>query len=205
MQAESGMQTMAKTQGFPELERASRPTAPALRVANNEAVAPPRLGNLGRLFDAHHDRVFRAAYRVTGNIPDAEDVLQTVFLRLLKHEHDFDSVEDAGNYLYRAGVNAALDLMRSKKSSGSEPLEDAAPPDTGWKPDRSHHSPELRDRLRDAVAQLHPTAAEMFVLRYFEGYDNTEVARLMDTSEGTVAVTLHRTRTRLQKELGGIR
>ena len=52
---------------------------------------------------------------------------------------------------------------------------------------------------------LHPTAGEMFILRYFEGYDNAEVAQMMDTSEGTVAVTLHRTRARLQKELGGIR
>jgi RNA polymerase sigma-70 factor (ECF subfamily) len=165
-----------------------------------------RLVDLEKLFTAHHDRVFRAAYRVTGNTSDAEDVLQTVFLRLLKHEHDFTSIEDAGNYLYRAGVNAALDLVRSKKSAPSEPLEEHAPADRGgWRPDRGHHSPELRDHLRDAVAQLHPTAAEMFVLRYFEGYDNTEVARLMDTSEGTVAVTLHRTRARLQKELGGIR
>ena len=63
----------------------------------------------------------------------------------------------------------------------------------------------MRDALRSAVAQLHATAAEMFVLRYFEGYDNAEVAKMMDTSEGTVAVTLHRTRARLQKELGGIR
>ena len=55
------------------------------------------------------------------------------------------------------------------------------------------------------MAQLHPVAAEMFVPRYFEEYDNAEVARMMETSEGTVAVTLHRTRARLQKELGGIR
>ena len=45
----------------------------------------------------------------------------------------------------------------------------------------------------------------MFILRYFEGYDNAEVAKMMETSEGTVAVTLHRTRARLQKELEGIR
>jgi RNA polymerase sigma factor (sigma-70 family) len=45
----------------------------------------------------------------------------------------------------------------------------------------------------------------MFVLRYFEGFDNAEIARIMSTSEGTVAVTLHRTRARLQKELGGIK
>jgi RNA polymerase sigma-70 factor (ECF subfamily) len=175
-------------------------------VANNEAVAPPqRLGALEQLFVTHHDRVFRAAYRVTGNTSDAEDVLQTVFLRILKHEHGFESIDDAGNYLYRAGVNAALDLMRSKKTAASEPLEEGVPADAGWRPDRAHHAPQLRDQLREAVARLHPTAAEMFVLRYFEGYDNAEVARMMDTSEGTVAVTLHRTRARLQKELGGIR
>jgi RNA polymerase sigma-70 factor (ECF subfamily) len=63
---------------------------------------------------------------------------------------------------------------------------------------------EVRDSLRQAVSRLHPTAAEMFVLRYFEGYDNAEVARIMDTSEGSVAVTLHRTRARLQKELAPV-
>ena len=197
---------MAQTAGFPGAGRIGPQAVPPLGVLANNGAVTTRLVDLEKLFTAHHDRVFRAAYRVTGNTSDAEDVLQTVFLRLLKHEHDFASVEDAGNYLYRAGVNAALDLVRSKKSAHSEPLEEHAPADGGgWRPDRGHHSPELRDRLRDAVAQLHPTAAEMFVLRYFEGYDNTEVARLMDTSEGTVAVTLHRTRARLQKELGGIR
>jgi RNA polymerase sigma-70 factor (ECF subfamily) len=199
------MHTMAQITGFPGARQAASRTAPLTLVANNEAVAPQRLGNLEQLFVAHHDRVFRAAYRVTGNTSDAEDVLQTVFLRILKHEHDFASVDDAGNYLYRAGVNAALDLMRSRRSAASEPLEEGAPEGGGWKPDRGHHAPEVRDQLRGAVARLHPTAAEMFVLRYFEGYDNAEVARMMETSEGTVAVTLHRTRTRLQKELGGIR
>jgi RNA polymerase sigma-70 factor (ECF subfamily) len=164
-----------------------------------------RLAELERLFLAHHERVFKAAYRVTGNSSDAEDVLQTVFLRLLRNQHDFSDLDDAGNYLYRAGVNAAVDIVRSRKSAAAVPLEEQAPHDSHWVPDRTHHSPELRARLRDAVAQLHPTAAEMFVLRYFEGYDNAEVAQICNTSEGTVAVTLHRTRTRLQKELGGIR
>ena len=164
-----------------------------------------RLADLEKLFLAHNDRVYRAAYRVTGNASDAEDVLQTVFLRLLRQGSDFKSVEDAGNYLYRAGVNAALDIVRSRRSAAAVPLGEEAPHESAWKPDRGHHSPELRDKLRSAIAQLHETAAEMFVLRYFEGFDNAEIARLMSTSEGTVAVTLHRTRARLQKELGGIK
>jgi RNA polymerase sigma-70 factor (ECF subfamily) len=161
-----------------------------------------RLDAIEKVFLAHHERVFRAAYRVTGSAADAEDVLQTVFLRLLRNDHDLSDVENAGNYLHRAGVNAALDLVRSKRES--VPFEDMLPRhgrDSGWKPDRGYHPAELRDWLRRSVGQLHPTAAEMFALRYFEGLDNPEIARLMGTSEGTVAVTLHRTRARLQKEI----
>jgi RNA polymerase sigma-70 factor (ECF subfamily) len=158
-----------------------------------------KVQEIERIFIAHHERVFRAAYRVTGNATDAEDVLQSVFLRLLRHEHDFRGVEDAGNYLYRAGVNAALDLVRSRRPA--VPIEEAKVDDASWTPDRQHDPSQLRDWLRRAVAQLHPTAAEMFALRYFEGYENAEVAKLMNTSEGTVAVTLHRTRARLQREI----
>ena len=172
------------------------------------AVMTEKAERLEEIFRAHHDRVFRAAYRVTGNASDAEDVLQTVFLRLLKHGHSFAGIDDAGRYLHRAGVNAALDIMRSRKSSGVVPLDDVelnTIRDPGFSPSDHQDASERRAVLRAAVAGLHPTAAEMFVLRYFEGYDNAEVAKMMETSEGTVAVTLHRTRTRLQKDLGGIR
>ena len=169
------------------------------------ADVPTDVEELERLFDDHHQRVFRAAFRVTGNISDAEDVLQTVFLRLLRQEHPIQGFKDAANYLYRAGVNAAVDLLRSRRTAaqvsmeeaferGREPAEEAQPLD---------EAAVLRESLRRAIARLHPTAAEMFVLRYFEGYENAEVARLMETSEGTVAVTLHRTRARLQRELAG--
>lgn len=171
------------------------------------AVKPPT-GDIESIFEAHHDRVYRAAYRVTGNASDAEDVLQTVFLRLLRQSHSFQGIDDAGRYLHRAGVNAALDLMRSRKSANSVPLEGVelnTLRDPGQSPSESQDASEQRRALRAAVAQLHPTAGEMFILRYFEGYDNAEVAKMMDTSEGTVAVTLHRTRVRLQKELGGVR
>lgn len=182
------------------------PPQRAFFMSDNDGVAPQTNPGLESVYLAHHEKVYRAAYRVTGNASDAEDVLQTVFLRLLRNEHSFQSVDDAANYLYRAGVNAALDLVRARKVRGTSELDEhAPPPGESWKPDRAHFSPELRERLRKAVSQLHETAAEMFVLRYFEGYDNAEVAKILSTSEGTVAVTLHRTRVRLQKELGGIR
>ncbi|MGH9631467.1 MAG: RNA polymerase sigma factor, partial [Bryobacteraceae bacterium] len=156
-------------------------------------------------FEAHHARVFRAAYRVTGNVSDAEDVTQTVFLRLLRRDHDTarKEVENLESYLYRAALNVALDVVRARRASGSIPLGEAehvAQQDPSSSPERRHSSGEVRAWLREAVTRLHRTAAEMFVLRYFEGHDNREVARLMSTSESVVAVTLHRTRTRLQEQ-----
>ena len=180
----------------------------ALQTSMERTAVADRTEDLEKVFLAHHDRVFRAAYRVTGNASDSEDVLQTVFLRLLRIGHTFTGVEDAGRYLHRAGVNAALDVMRSRKSAGAVPLDEIelnTLRDPDRNPSQQQDASEMRDVMRAAIARLHPTAAEMFVLRYFEGYDNAEVAKMMETSEGTVAVTLHRTRARLQKELGGIR
>ena len=155
----------------------------------------------------HHNRlVFRAAYRVTGNAGDAEDVMQTVFLRLLKREHSLNLGENPEGYLHRAAVNAALDLLRSRKGKRSIPLDDVThpPADKTPGPEARHQASELRDWLREAIARLNSTAAEMFTLRYFEGYGNQEIAALMGTSQGTVAVTLHRTRSRLQEEIGNL-
>ena len=75
-------------------------------------------------------------------------------------------------------------------------------------PERLQGSGEIREWLRGALARLNPRIAEMFMLRFFEGKDNPEIARLLKTTPGTVAVTLSRTRDRLQKEyrayLGGV-
>jgi RNA polymerase sigma factor (sigma-70 family) len=73
---------------------------------------PP--GVLEILFRAHHERVFRTAHRITGSAADAEDVLQTVFLRLVKSHESVNLAEHPEAYLSRAAINASLDLMRSR-------------------------------------------------------------------------------------------
>ncbi len=155
-------------------------------------------GELEQIFHDHRARVFRAAYRITGNVNDAEDVLQTVFLRLARRD-DPGAVNNLESYLYRAAINAALDLLRSRKTSADVPLDDVAPQNQAFS-SGLHHSADLRVWLRQALAQLSARHAEMFALRYFEGYDNREIAHMLDTSQAVVAVTLHRTRGQLQKE-----
>lgn len=162
---------------------------------------------LEAMFQGHHDRVFRTAYRVTGNAADAEDVLQTVFLRLARGTQS-SNPENPEGYFARAAINASLDLLRSRKRSKAVAVDDiderqsAAPLALHENPATQHEDRELRQLIRAAVARLGPTSAQMFALRYFEGHSNGEIARLMQTSALVVGVTLHRARTRLRKEIG---
>ena len=163
------------------------------------------------VFRRYHPLVFRAACRVTGNATDAEDVLQTVFLRLVRRGENLGDIAGMESYLYRAAVNAALDLVRSRQRNQDVPLEEAAShamADTRLAPDRAHSAGELRDWLRAAVARLSPTAGAALALRFFEDKSNAEIAGILGTTPATVAVTLHRARSRIEHEfrenLGGI-
>lgn len=152
-----------------------------------------------RLFADHKELVFRAAYRITGNSSDAEDVLQTVFLRLLRLAQP-PEIRHLRAYLHRAAVNAALDLLRARKESHHLPLEEH--PDIAGETSASsrQESGELRSWLRQALAELNPKWAEMFILRFIEDYSNREIAGMMKTSAAAVAVALHRTRAHLKKD-----
>jgi RNA polymerase sigma-70 factor (ECF subfamily) len=149
---------------------------------------------LDQLYSAHNAMVFRTAHRITGNAEDAEDVLQTVFLRLLKRD-DLSEIDNPESYLRRSAVNAALDIVRARQADNTLELERM--PASG----SCTELRDLRDTLRRALAKLPDRTAEMFALRFFEGYTNPEIAKIMGLSQIVVAVTVHRTRKKLQEEL----
>jgi RNA polymerase sigma-70 factor, ECF subfamily len=170
-------------------------------AAVNETALPESFG-LESAFLQHQRRVFRAAFRITGNAQDAEDVLQTVFLRLARQGQGTLAVANPPSYLYRAAVNAALDLLRARRERPTVALEEAqgSPDGSGWRPDQVHEAAELRAWLRRAIAALPPRAAVVFALRHLEGHENKEIARALGMSRVAVAVTLHRARHRLRQE-----
>jgi RNA polymerase sigma-70 factor (ECF subfamily) len=179
-----------------DYKEGSLPAAAARAV---EAITPA--GELGEIFQAHHARVFRAAFRITWNAADAEDILGTVFLRLVRQSGPIEHLE---SYLHRAAVNAALDVVRARRERGNIPLDVVAPvlaEAAHLEPDRQLETQELRDRLRQAIARLSPRAGEIFVLRYLEGYGNRDIARLLGVSQIRVGVSLHRSRRQLQGDL----
>lgn len=166
----------------------------AVPTAAGEALA----NDFEELFRDHHSLVYRTAYSVTGNRHDAEDVLQTIFLRLLRRlPHDFD--RNPKGYLYRAAVNLSLNIVRSRKreapADGLECL--AAPVD----PALATADDPIRRGLLDAIAQLKPRAVEILILHYEHDYSDAQIAQMLGTTRGTIAVTLYRTRARLKKLL----
>jgi RNA polymerase sigma-70 factor (ECF subfamily) len=164
-----------------------------------EPMANTQTGYLEELFWAHNERVIRAAYRITGNMADAEDVAQAVFIRLAGTSRD--SIANAESYLYRAAINGALDLLRRRKSEVElDTAGDVVSSAPANSPERLLSSKELAAWLRKALTGVSPVAAEMFVLRFIEDLDNAQIARMLGTSRAVVAVRLHQVRAKLKKD-----
>ena len=130
-----------------------------------------------------------------GSRADAEDVLQTVFVRLLSGtEHD-EAARRPAAYFRRAAVNAAVDLLRRRAVRAETAYDDTAP----------HAAVEsallLKEQLRRAIATLDSEDATLFVLRFVEGLSNQELADQFQLEKNNVAVRLHRIRLRLQAEM----
>jgi RNA polymerase sigma-70 factor (ECF subfamily) len=136
------------------------------------------------------ERVVRIAYQITGDLEDARDVAQWVFVRLWKVLRRFDPGRRFDTWLYRITVNAAIDMLREKGPRGAlQPL----PEDPSVLPDketpsaeRSLDLAELQRAFLHLSARLAPKQRAAFVLREIEGLTTEEVARALGVRESTV-------------------
>jgi RNA polymerase sigma-70 factor, ECF subfamily len=171
-----------------------------LQLAIDGELVVTQPSDFSRVFEAYHGLIFRTAYRITGNAADAEDVLQTIFLRLLRQPPSTQVLGNEESYLRRAAINTSLDLLRTRQSNRAVPLKEDAL--RGMQPSGGDLPVcELKDCLRRAFASLSVRSAEVFALRHFEGFTNQQIAKALNISNVLVAVTLHRTRRQLQKEI----
>ena len=154
---------------------------------------------LEELFLEHCQMVYRTAYAITGHRQDAEDVLQSIFVKLLQRGVTPEVRQHPGRYLHRAAVNLSINVLRTRKRrrvvDGIDTLEMPAPADTREDvPERE----ERHERLTEAMASLKPRALEILLLHYKHDYTDAQIAALLGTSRGTIAVTLFRIRARLR-------
>lgn len=162
-------------------------------------------GDYEQVFRQYHRLIVGTAYRVTGSSDDAEDVLQTVFMRLLRRWAELDLSSNPGAYLRRAAVNASLDLLRARTRAASVPLDEVTyevEETTEASPEQNRLDAEMRSRLRQALTALSDKSAQVFTLRYLEEVDNKEIAGMLEMSQTAVAVMLHRARHKIRQQLG---
>jgi RNA polymerase sigma-70 factor, ECF subfamily len=155
--------------------------------------------DFAEIFQQYSPMVYRTARAVTGNEEDAEDVLQTIFLRLIRSEYTGQLRKNPKAYFYRAAVNASLDLLRTRsRRTFTHKVDHLSAPAAI---SNLQFDDELHERLTQALMNLSPEAAHVLVLRYVHNYSEAEISKLLGKSRGAIALRLFRLRARLKKAL----
>jgi RNA polymerase sigma-70 factor (ECF subfamily) len=173
-------------------------------VAAPTPITVPSADEFGQIYREHAPLVYRTAWGVLGSREDAEDVLQAVFLKLLRRELPPDLQKNPKAYLHKAAVTVSLDVLKARRRRpvlvdvGDVERLEVSTPASGARFDEATH-----ERLYEAIAKLSAEAAELLALRYTESTSIVEIAKRLGVSRTAVAVRLFRSRATLRALLRG--
>jgi len=153
-----------------------------------------------QIYRDHAPLVYRTVWGVLGSREDAEDVLQAIFLRLLRREFPPDLQRNPKAYLYRAAVNESLNILRARRRQPVL-LDDAGRFEAPAVSSSSAFGEEMHQRLHEAITRLSPEAAEVLILRYMHSKSTAEIGKMLGVSRTVIGVRLFRARARLKKLL----
>lgn len=146
------------------------------------------------LAETYADAILRLSYTYLKNTHDAQDICQTVFVKLLTEPREFESREHERAYVLRMAANACKDLLKSpwrKRTCGLESCMEVPAPETA------------NGSLLAAVNDLPPHYRAVIYLYYYEGYQAAEIGAILGVPTATVHTRLVRGRARLRELLGG--
>ncbi|MDA2918105.1 sigma-70 family RNA polymerase sigma factor [Desulfobacterota bacterium AH_259_B03_O07] len=170
---------------------------------------------LGEIFNRYVEKVYGIALRITGNPSYAEEVLQEVFLTLIKKAHTFRGEAKLSSWVYRVTVNASfMHLRAEKKYESNVSLDNYVPYDEkgtlmgkikakDWssRPDIIIFSKEALETIEKSVNELPESFRIVYHLRDVEGLSNEEISKILDLSVPAVKSRLHRARLFLRDRL----
>jgi RNA polymerase sigma factor (sigma-70 family) len=156
------------------------------------AVRDGDIPKLGLLFERYHVALFDFLSRMTGDRTAAEDLVQDIFVRILKYRSTFRDGGSFETWLFRIARNARADYFRTRHAV--EPLtnEALAQPEAAPGPIRQFETEEDRQRLKQALLQLREDKREVIVLARYRGMTHEQIAELLGIETGAVKVRLHR-------------
>jgi RNA polymerase sigma-70 factor, ECF subfamily len=148
---------------------------------------------IARMVEAYSDMLLRLALNRTQNLTEAEDIVQTVYLRLLRASPAFRNVEHEKSWLLRTAINLCKDYKKSAVRRTNVPLEEAA----------QTVLPHETQEVLDSVNRLPEAERYTVYLYYFERMPIGEIAHILGEKEGTVSSRLSRARKKLRTLLKG--
>jgi RNA polymerase sigma-70 factor (ECF subfamily) len=168
-----------------------------------------------RLVERHSRGVFQLAFRLTGNEPDAEDVVQDAFLRAFRELKRFEARSSFRTWLHRITVNCAYDLLRRRPRHKAESLDAGAgeyapgggiepEAEVSSRPDRLAFGAEVQSRVRTALELLTPTERTAFVLRHFEGRSLEEIGGTLGLRTGATKHSIFRAVQKMRRALAPV-
>lgn len=142
-----------------------------------------------RLVETYSDLILRLSYTYLNHTQDAQDICQTVFLKLWEKAPTFVSPDHERAWIIRTTANTCKDLLKSHWRKTTAPLEAAAAVPAP--------QPEAGSLL-EAVGRLPPPYRVVIYLYYYEGYSAKEIARLLGANPATISTRLRRGRAQLK-------
>lgn len=179
-----------------------------------DLVEKARLGDrqaFRSLVERYQRRVFGLAYDLTGNMHDAEDLSQEVFVRMYRFLPRFRGDSKLSTWLYRITVNTCISRFGSRKASmernhesldilraGNRP---AAHEDCAEDMEKKAENSQLQSKIREALGVLSGREKAVFAMRHFHGIRFAEIGEAMNMAVGTVKTLNHRALKKVRKRL----
>ncbi len=173
------------------------------RKPKEAAVTSDQVPTWEQIVSEHSDRVYRLAYRLTGNPADAEDLTQDVFVRVFRSLSTYSPGTFEG-WLHRITTNLFLDTARRRQRIRFDALSDeraARLHSAHGAPHETYADQTFDDDIERALAQLPPDFRAAVVLCDIEGLSYEEIAQILDAKMGTVRSRIHRGRAMLRDAL----
>lgn len=180
-------------------------------AAERDLIARFRKGEVeafDALVDSHHARVYRLAWRLTGNADDADTLAQDVFVQAFRALPRFDGRSRFMTWLYSITVRKSLDLRRARKRQAALALSERIDPAMDLRrpvsqdPSLALEEKELNESLQQAIVKLPADQSAALALVVQEGMSYREAARALRCSQGTVAWRVWNARRLLRDMLG---
>ena len=169
----------------------------------NAALAGEAMSGFEDLYRQHYRRVYSICLRMTGNVAEAEDLTQEVFIQLHRKIGSFRGEAAFTTWLHRLTVNQVLMHFRKRSVRSELTTDDGEMPDSIDPETVNPEAMPIVDRigLESAISQLPNGYRTVFVLHDVEGYEHEEIARLLGCSAGTSKSQLHKARLKLRRLL----